>query len=127
MKRTELKRKTEMPRGGGPKRGKRLAPVSDKRRAENRQRRAMVAALWPERPMCAWPDCRSLADDVHEPLTRARGGSITDKDNAAPLCRRHHDYVTFTPESGLGEAYLLGLLRHSWDATPKTGPEGAAA
>lgn len=92
-----------------------IRPVSDKRRAENRQRRAMVAAKWPERPACEWPGCSRLADDVHEKLTRARGGSITDPDNVAALCRGHHDYVTFTPESKLKKAYELGLLRHSWD------------
>jgi len=83
----------------------------------------MVAALWPDcRPQCERPGCGSLADDVHEPLTRARGGSITDKNNATALCRPCHDEVTFKPESELGWAYEAGLLRHSWD-----GPTGDAA
>lgn len=125
--RAGLTTRTPLKSGAGLKRGARLAPVSSKRRAENRERRAMVAALWPERPQCAWPGCVRLADDVHEPLTRARGGSITDPENAVPLCRPHHDHVTFKPESELGAAYALGLLRHSWDATPKTSPEGTAA
>lgn len=56
------------------------------------------------------------ADDIHEPLTRARGGSIVDPDNQAPLCRPCHDEVTFRPESELGWAYAIGLLVHSWDA-----------
>lgn len=94
----------------------RLAPVSAKRQAENRVRRAMVNALWPERPVCEWPGCPLLADDVHEALTRGRGGSITDRENARALCRPHHDYVTFTPESELADAYEHGLLVHSWDA-----------
>ena len=76
----------------------------------------MVAGLWPERPSCEWPRCTRLADDVHEALTRGRGGSITDRENVRALCREHHDFVTFTPESELGAAYDLGLLRHSWDA-----------
>lgn len=100
-----------------------LRAVSVKRQAENRVRRAMAGALWPERPACAWPGCTSLADDVHEPLTRARGGPVTDPGNAVPLCRPHHDHVTFTRESGLGDAYEHGLLRHSWDAAR----EGRAA
>jgi hypothetical protein len=58
-----------------------------------------------------------MADDVHEPLTRARGGSITDPGNAVPLCRQCHDEITFQPESELGWAYDLGLLRHSWERT----------
>ncbi len=109
MKRTPMKRTAGLQRGTG------LKPVSAKRRAENRQRRAMVADLYPERPHCARPGCPSMADDLHEPLTRARGGSITDPDNCVPLCRPCHDEVTFAPESTLAWAYAAGLLRHSWD------------
>lgn len=100
----------------------RLRPVSVKRRRENRERQAVIAALWPDgRPLCEWPGCVKLADDVHEKLSRARGGSISDRGNLAALCRSHHDYVTFTPESELEEAYRLGLLVHSWDAPPARG------
>jgi hypothetical protein len=91
-----------------------IRPVSAKRAAENRKRRKVVDALWPDRPACARPGCERAADDIHEPLTRARGGSITDRDNMIPLCRSCHDEVTFTPESELGWAYEAGLLRHSW-------------
>jgi hypothetical protein len=101
----------------------RLRPVSVKRQRENLERRAMIAALWPDgRPRCEWAGCTRLADDVHEALSRARGGSITDPGNARALCRPHHDRVTFTPESELADAYAAGLLVHSWDA-----PKGAAA
>jgi 5-methylcytosine-specific restriction endonuclease McrA len=90
--------------------------ASARRKTENRQRRKMVAGLFGgERPPCRRPGCTRLADDVHEPLTRARGGSITDPANAVPLCRPCHDEVTFRPESELGWAYDAGLLRHSWD------------
>jgi hypothetical protein len=88
--------------------------MSAKRARENRQRRQMVAALYPERPHCARPVCPRMADDLHEPLTRGRGGSITDPENQVPLCRPCHDEVTFTPESELGWAYDLGILVHSW-------------
>lgn len=91
-----------------------LASVSAKRARENRQRRQMVADLYPERPHCARPGCPRMADDLHEPLTRARGGSIVDPDNQKPLCRPCHDEVTFRPESELQWAYEAGLLRHSW-------------
>jgi 5-methylcytosine-specific restriction endonuclease McrA len=95
---------------------KALPKASRKRQAENRQRRKVVADLYGgERPPCEWPECTRLADDVHEPLTRGRGGSITDRKNMKALCRPHHDKVTFTPESELAEAYEAGLLRHSWD------------
>jgi hypothetical protein len=61
-----------------------------------------------------------MADDLHEPLTRARGGSITDKGNQVPLCRPCHDEITFSPESELQWAYDAGLLVHSWDAAKAT-------
>lgn len=92
-----------------------LAPVSKKRQQENVERRRMVDELWPdEKPRCVRPGCRRLADDVHEPLTRGRGGSITDPDNAQPLCRFDHDELTFGEPAW---AYELGLLIHSWEKT----------
>ena len=104
---------TELQRGGP------LSPVSDNRRRENTERRAMITVLTGgERPLCAvWelrqPDwCTRWADDAHEPLTRARGGSITDPGNVVFVCRACHDVLTFTPESQLGWAYAAGLLRH---------------
>lgn len=97
-----------------------LRPVSDQRRAENRQRRAMVADLTGgERPLCAvWvllqPEwCARWADDAHEPLSRARLGSIVDPENCRFVCRPCHDVITFRPESEIPWAYLHGLLRHS--------------
>jgi hypothetical protein len=65
---------------------------------------------------CIVPACPDLADDLHEPLTRARCGSITSDENTVPMCRRHNDDLAQRPESELGWAYALGLLVHSWDA-----------
>jgi hypothetical protein len=77
----------------------------------------MATAMAADGPVpCLVPWCSALADDLHEALTRARGGSVTDSANVKPLCRRHHDQITFRPESELGWAYDLGLLVHSWDA-----------
>lgn len=112
---------------GGPlKRYKRLRQVSAKRARQNRQRRAMVAARWPERPLCVVYElsqthpgvvpakvldrCGRWADDVHETLSRARGGSITDRANVIPPCRWCHDAVTPGPLWAL----RLGLVKHSW-------------
>ena len=110
-----LKRGLPLGRGDAElERGVPLRAVSARRRAENRLRRKVVDKLFPERPACARPGCGQWADDVHEPLTRARGGSIVDPENMAALCRACHDLVTFSPDSELGWAYDLGLLRHSW-------------
>ena len=114
LKRSPFLRKPPEP--GKSRRNSPLRAVSTGRARENRQRRQMVAQLYPERPRCARPGCPSMADDLHEPLTRARGGSIVDPDNQKPLCRAGHDEITFRPESELQWAYDAGLLRHSWDA-----------
>jgi hypothetical protein len=98
-----------------------LKPFSKKRAAEMRVRRALVQALYPDRPMCSVPWCPRFADDIHETLTRARsGGMITDPGLWAPLCRPCHTELTDMPDSELGWAYELNLLVHSWDA-PKRG------
>ena len=124
-----MRRGRPLERTGSLQRRTGIRPVSGKRRAENQQRRAMIAVLYPERPLCVvyslfqfYPDsipaevilrCGRWADDVHEPLTRARGGSITDPGNASAPCRSCHHALTFTPTSELAWAYALGLLRHS--------------
>lgn len=109
-----LERKTPLRSTGNLARSKPIAKQSKKRQKQNRERRAMVRELWPDmQPRCIVKDCPRWADDVHEPLSRARGGSITDPENAVPICRPHHDELTF------GEpvwAYEQGLKVHSWNA-----------
>ncbi len=91
-----------------------LKATSAKRDRENRERKQMIDEMFPDgRPRCIRPGCTRLADDVHEPLTRGRGGDITDPDNAAPLCRTDHDEITFGGDPQW--AYDLELLVHSWD------------
>ena len=89
----------------------RISPVSKKRARENRERRAMVNRLWPERPRCAC-GCGRLADDLHEIKSRARGGSIVDPANCVPLARCCHDKATNEDR----RFYELGLVVHSWEA-----------
>ena len=103
-------RKAPKPRAAAlPKQRTPIKPVSKKRAKENRERRAMVDRLWPERPRCAC-GCGRLADDLHEILSRARGGSITDPANCVPLARYCHERAT--NEDPL--FYDLGLVVHSW-------------
>ncbi len=115
MKRSgPLKRSTEL---------KRKTPIraqSKKRAKEQRQRRQLVAAQLEQRPYCeaarlvAQIDrshlCQRQSVDIHEPLTRARGGSIVDVNNMLAVCRSCHDWIHAHPES----AEMVGLLRHSW-------------
>lgn len=75
-------------------------------------RRALVAELFAHLSVCEVPWCGDRATDPHEPLTRARGGSILDRDNIRLLCRPHHREIHDTEP---GWAYDLGFLVHSWE------------
>jgi hypothetical protein len=50
--------------------------------------------------------------DPHEPLTRARGGSIVDPDNIVIVCRNVHNWTHANPSL----ATEAGLLRSAWSA-----------
>lgn len=69
-----------------------------------RQRGVYVAEYLTEHPACVL--CGMRADDVHEPLTRARGGSILDPANSVPVCRSCHSWI----HDHDAEATVLGLL-----------------
>lgn len=122
MKRTRLrrvsrKRTAALREAGRPLPRSTLPAQSAKRKAESMQRRYMVRRELASRPWCeAKPliggehRCDGRATDIHEPLTRARGGSITDPANTWALCRSCHRFIHDNPE----EATRLGLLVPSW-------------
>jgi hypothetical protein len=56
---------------------------------------------------CQYPACRRPFTDLHEVLTRGRGGDPTDPENILLLCREHHKWVTEHEE----EARAMGLVR----------------
>lgn len=104
MKRPVLRRST------GLSRTSRLRPRSRKTARVQADRRAFVARLLRERPRCeaAWDStCTLRSVDVHEPLSRARGGSILDEANALAVCRRCHGQIHANP----AESERRGLLR----------------
>lgn len=70
-----------------------LRPRSPKTQRRYVERRALVAELFLYPVVCQVPWCTSLATDPHEPLTRARGGSILDRDNVRLICRPHHSEI----------------------------------
>jgi hypothetical protein len=94
-----------------------LRRTSKKRQTENRVRKRVMLETFGRYPRCAGcgplaelgieTGCNGWADDAHEILSRARGGSITDPANVIPLGRRCHDYVTTHPR----EAEAAGLSR----------------
>jgi 5-methylcytosine-specific restriction endonuclease McrA len=46
------------------------------------------------------------ATEVHEVLTRARGGSILDESNCVPLCNSCHMFCTDYTKEALAEGFL---------------------
>jgi hypothetical protein len=87
------------------------------------ERRPLVARLLAERPWCeacpvfAGHDgkvtyVRQPSVDIHEVLTRGRGGSILDESNLLAVCRPCHRRIDRYPTL----ANDLGLTRASWDS-----------
>ena len=127
MKRTPLERRTPLVRRT------RLRPVSNRRQRQARQRSAFVAEQLAKRPDCEvgrmigayridtygaqyggrlireFYPCAGRSVDIHEPLTRARGGSILDVANTVAVCRGCHDWIHDHPQG----ATALGLLKGS--------------
>ena len=83
-----------------------LRQVSKKRQAENRERKKLIESLGS--PRCFV--CGAPADDLHELLSRARGGSITSPENARPVCRPCHSRITTEP--AWAEEHGYALRRH---------------
>jgi hypothetical protein len=85
-------------------------------------RRDLVAGMLTQRPRCeARVLCRGArAVDVHERLSRARGGDILDPEQAHMItaCRPCHDWITQNPKAA--EARWLALP--SWHRCPPVGP-----
>jgi hypothetical protein len=112
----------------------RIRPMSERRQGLVSERRALVERVLAQRPTCEAPShlraivhglpredqdevvgalrasgpyCRS--SEVHEVLSRARGGSIVDESNVMALCHIHHAWVTAHPRL----ATMAGLMRSS--------------
>ena len=117
MKRSPLRRRAPLHRGGRLARRTPLRSVSAKRAKVQQQRRTMVREELARRELCEAGAmirfgghrslCAGLAVDLHEPLTRARGGSILDPANTVAVCRSCHDWIHDNPTA----ATDLGLLR----------------
>jgi len=97
-----------------------ISKVSKKRQRLNNERRKVVKQLFGTRKTCeAGPRirnvdqvhrCQVVPSDVHEPLTRARGGSIVDPNNMLVVCRACHDWIHHHPK----DASSVGLLVSSY-------------
>ena len=93
-----------------------LNPVSKKRQALNVKRRMFVHQILEQRPECEAHIeriCSHYACDVHEILTRARGGSILDEQNVLALCRNCHAFITGHPAFSQEHGFTV----HSWSTS----------
>jgi 5-methylcytosine-specific restriction endonuclease McrA len=83
---------------------------SKKMAAKYTERRKLVATMLEEFPMCQRCNAQR-STEVHELLSRARGGSILDPSNCVALCHQCHHWITTNP----AEATADGWLKHSWE------------
>lgn len=92
--------------------------MSDKRQSTLAQRREVREQVIKRDQECRLKDHSPCFGDldVHEVLTRARGGDPLDPNNCVALCRTHHDFAHRNPKW----AEEVGLLRHSWGTEPGT-------
>lgn len=111
-----------MKRSGPLKRNTPLRRVSPKTAKRNRARSVMRTTELQQRPYCeargtiwtadpTYTDCALVSCDLHEPLTRARGGSVLDPENTVAVCRPCHDWIHNHP----AQATEIGLLRSATD------------
>lgn len=81
-----------------------------------RERIPLLLALLTEHPVCQiqWDEgCTGHAVDVHELLSRGRGGSITARANCVTGCRHCHEKVTQNPAEAEKRGWLLPSGRPS--------------
>jgi len=87
-----------------------LRRVSPKRAKDNVQRRLLVKDMLDRFPVCqariptvcSWDSC-----DLHEILTRGRGGSFLHAENILCLCRPCHTYITENPHWALENGFVV--------------------
>jgi hypothetical protein len=121
VKRSPLQRKTPLNRGDSQLKRTPLKQVSKKRAKLNRERASFVKSYLSRQSTCEAGRvieiddkrhrCSITAVDVHEMLTRARGGSIVDESNVLALCRSCHDWIHANPK----RATELSFLRSQYD------------
>lgn len=87
-----------------------------------RLRRKLVARLLDERPVCE--RChRQRSTEIHERLSRARGGSITDEANCVALCSVCHHMITINPAWAEAEGWSLKSSGVDWLTDDPARPE----
>lgn len=87
-----------------------MRAVSKKRMKLVRERRKVLARIMGGPCEARLDGCTGRAEDPHEVLSRARGGSLIDPANILPVCRPCHEFITTHPK----DATERGLLKARW-------------
>jgi len=121
MKRTPLRRKKPLNAGQSSATKRPIARRSKKMQQIYVERRKLVKEMLEANPLCEGGEliwhfdtahrCTRTTTEVHEILTRARGGSILDRSNCVALCHSCHAWITEHPK----EAHAMGMMKNSWD------------
>jgi 5-methylcytosine-specific restriction endonuclease McrA len=85
----------------------RIKPRSVKMEEVYVERRSIVSRLLSER---SCERCGDAGHDVHEKVSRGRGGSIVEITNLVVLCRTCHRFVTDNPIQAESEGWLVATL-----------------
>lgn len=104
MKRSPLKRRTPLRRGGWLRRTKALVSRPSKRARPNEPLAELCEAT-------ILGVCTGYAQHRHHVLPRSQGGT-DDRSNTMDICSACHRYLHREPEW----AYRVGLLRRRWSA-----------
>ena len=113
VKTSALRRRAPLRRGGLRSWNSTIRTRSKKAEAVAPARKKFAKKYLAEHPICEirWDQgCWYKANEVHEPLTRARGGSILSEENSLAVCRYCHVETHAHP----AEATERGFLRSRW-------------
>ena len=116
-RKTPLRQKTPLKSSTSLQRKTPLNKVSKRQQQLNRKRSKFSKEQLELRPFCeAGPiihqsgfesHCSRNAVELHEPILRSAGGSITDVNNSVAICRLCHSWI----HNNVGESIKLGLIK----------------
>lgn len=105
MKRTPLKRKTELERGPGPERKTRLKPVNSKRKAQRNRDHFGDKAVWIRTLPCLV--CGTTPVEACHAKSRGAGGT---SEHLVPMCHKHHREQHMMGVTSFGVVHGVDLM-----------------
>lgn len=105
MKRTPLRRKKALKRGGG------LKPMSAKRKANSAEYYRLRDIYLSEHPTCEVDRCAKQGTDIHHKAGRI-GKNYLDVSRWMACCRYHHRKIHDNPAWAVERGYLIPFHLH---------------